>query len=352
MKLLLILLSACMFAQAESLDLLIGKWVNEHETEGVTQVSVRRDGGRTIVQAWGACVPIDCDLGQTDADLWNGIPVATWNHGFATVRMHLIPLPDRRMIVAVETEYKDGSGRKDPGHAEFFQHFEAKQESDEAVRARVLLRQTADAYRNLPSAYFEAISTHTRTATKTEVRTVTKEKIFSTPPNKLRVEFDSPGESYHLIADGVSEWTVYPKANEYRTNPQAKRPVANAPLSRYPLLDNIRGDPKIVESEDARTAGCSMVQITMDHGVTEQLWIDNSTHLVRKDVLDEGQSKEEIIFTLTRLGEPNTPETFAYVQPVQTQKIGRSLHTEPRKHWSGSPPRISACTIWTVARSI
>lgn len=103
MKLLLILLSACMVAQAGSLDLLTGKWVNEHETGGITQVSVRRDGGRTIVQAWGSCVPTDCDWGETDADVWKGIPVATWNLGFSTARMHLIPLPDGRMVVALET---------------------------------------------------------------------------------------------------------------------------------------------------------------------------------------------------------------------------------------------------------
>jgi cytochrome c biogenesis protein CcmG/thiol:disulfide interchange protein DsbE len=312
MKLLLILLSACTIAQAGSLDLLTGKWVNEHETGGITQVSVRRDGGRTIVRAWGSCVPTDCDWGKTDVDVWNRIPVAIWNLGFSTARMHLIPLHDGRMVVALETEFNDGSGRTDPGHAEFFRRLEAKPDSDEAVRARVVLRQTAETYRNLPSAYFEAVSTKTRVATKTEVRTVTPEKIFSAPANKIRVEFDSPGESYLLIDDGVSEWTVYPKANEYQTHPQAKGPIPNGPLSRYVLLENIRGAPKIVGSEDVQNVGCSVVRITMDHGLTEQLWIDNSTHLVRKDILDEGKSKDEIVFTVARLGEAATPETFAY----------------------------------------
>src|ERR1700737_1029867 len=99
MRLLLILLvPACLFAQMGSLRLLTGKWVNEHETGGVTQVIVRGDGARTIVHAWGSCVPTDCDWGETDADLWNGIPVAIWKHGFATTRMQLIPLPDGRMV--------------------------------------------------------------------------------------------------------------------------------------------------------------------------------------------------------------------------------------------------------------
>jgi cytochrome c biogenesis protein CcmG/thiol:disulfide interchange protein DsbE len=222
----------------------------------------------------------------------------------------------------LETELNDGSGRTDSGHAEFFRRLEAKPDSDEAARARAVLRQTAETYRNLPSAYFEAVSTKTRTATKTEVRTVTPEKIFSAPANKIRVEFDSPGEPYLLIDDGVSEWTVYPNANEYQTHPQAKAPIPNGPLSRYVLLDNIRGDPKIVGSEDVQNVGCSVVRITMDHGVTQQIWIDNSTHLVRKDILDEARSKDEIVFTVARLGEAATPETFVY-DPAATNAKNR-----------------------------
>src|SRR5207248_4990473 len=177
-----------------------------------TQVIIRQDGARTIVHAWGSCQPTDCDWGETHVNLWNGIPVAIWKQGFATTRMQLIPLPDCRMVVASESEFNDGSGRKDPGEAEFFRRQEIKSDSHEAIRALALLRQTADTYRNLPASYFAAVSTTTRTTAKTEVRSVTQEKIYSAPPNKIRVEFDGPGESSFLIADGVSEWIVYPKA--------------------------------------------------------------------------------------------------------------------------------------------
>jgi hypothetical protein len=116
MRLLLtLLLQACLFAQTVSRPPLTGIWVNEHETLGFTQVIVRRDGARTIVHAWGSCIPTDCDWGETDADLWNGILVAISKQGFATTRMQLIPLPDGRMVVASEAEFNDGSGRKDPG---------------------------------------------------------------------------------------------------------------------------------------------------------------------------------------------------------------------------------------------
>ena len=320
MRLLLLLVPACLFAQAGSLGLLTGTWVNEHETGGISRVSVRGDGARTIVHAWGACQPTDCDWGETDADLWNGIPVAIWKHGFSTNRVQLIPLPDGRMIVAFETEYHDNSGRKDPGHAEFFARLETKPESDDAVRARAVLRQTAETYRNLPAAYFEAVKTTTRSAAKTEVRTVTRERIFWAPPNKLRVEFDSPGESYVMIADGVSEWEVYPEANEYRTHPQAKGLFTGSPLYSYALLDGIHGDPGIVGHDDTQGADCTVVRIAMQHGVTEQLWIDDSTHFIRKGVSDEGKSKEEIGFTAARIGEAAAPDAFTYDPAVTRAK--------------------------------
>jgi hypothetical protein len=100
--------------------------------------------------------------------------MAIWNEGFATTRMQLIPLADGRMILASKSEFTDGSGRKDPGRAEFFRRFQIKPDSDEASRARAVLRQTAQTYRNLASAYFEAVSTNTRTVGKSELRTVTQ----------------------------------------------------------------------------------------------------------------------------------------------------------------------------------
>jgi peroxiredoxin/outer membrane lipoprotein-sorting protein len=302
---------------------LSGTWISEHETDGVTQVIVRMDGTQTIVHAWGACHPTDCDWGETDAHLWNGIPVAIWKFGFATTRMQLILLPDGRMVVVSETEFSDGSGRKDFREAAFFRRQEIKSDSQEATRIRGLLRQTAETYRHLPVSYFEAVSTKTLTTAKTEVRTVTQEKISWAPPSKIRVEFDGPGESSLLIADGVSEWIVYPKANEYENYPQHQGAIRRGALSRYIQLDSIRGDPSIVGFEYVQGAGCSVVRIVLDHGVTQQLWIDSTTHLVRRDTIDEGKSKEETLFTVTRLGEPAPPDSFNY-DPAATNAKNRS----------------------------
>src|SRR5262245_4778887 len=119
-KCLIVLFPVCLFAQTGSLGLLTGEWVAQSTTGGVTRVSIRTQEGRTILHSWGSCVPTDCDHGEVDLDTWNGIPMAIFKQGYATRRMQLIPIPDGRLIVATESEYHDGSGRKDLGHAEFF----------------------------------------------------------------------------------------------------------------------------------------------------------------------------------------------------------------------------------------
>jgi peroxiredoxin len=75
--------------------------------------------------------------------------------------------------------------------------------------------------------------------------------------------------------------------------------------------------------EDVQGAGCTVVRIALDHGATQQLWIDSSTHLVRKDTIDEGKSKEETVFTVARLGEPTPPDVFTY-DPAATNAKNRS----------------------------
>jgi cytochrome c biogenesis protein CcmG/thiol:disulfide interchange protein DsbE len=311
-KLFPFLLPVCLFAQAGSLDLVSGTWVNQQETRGVTRVSVRQDGGRTIVHAWGACHPTDCDWGEADADLWNGVPMVIWKQGFATRRMQLVPVPDGRMIVGVESEYQDGSGRKDPGHAEFFARRDVAPDSPETAAARALLHQTAETYRNLPASYFEAVSTETRATSGSEVRLVVQSKILSAPPDKVRVESEGAGEPVISIADGTSEWRVYPKTNEYGANPQAKGPLPIGPLSGFTRIDNARDEPRITGREQAEGVDCTVVRIAMERGVSRLLWIDDATHLVRKSVFNEATRKSELRFPVARLGQAAPPGMFAY----------------------------------------
>jgi thiol-disulfide isomerase/thioredoxin len=339
MKLLLIflLLPNCLFAQTQtgSLDLLTGVWVNEQETDNITRINVRRDGTRTLVHAWGACSPNDCDWGETEAELWKGIPTAVWNQGFVTVRMQLIPVATGRIIVASESEFHDESGRNVPAQAEFFQRLEAKPDSEEALRARALLRQASEAYRNLSFAYFEAVSTSTRTLAQSEVRTVTHEKIFLAPPNKARTEYDSSGASHISIDDGVSEWTVYPQANEYQVQPQGNGRIGNGPISPYTFLGEVRGDPKIVGPAMVQDAQCTEVRIAMDHGVSEQVWIEDATRLVRKTKIDEGKSRSETLFSTVRLGEATPSSMFTYDPSATNAKNRITLSHEASQTLTG-----------------
>ena len=219
MRMLLLLLPACPFAQVD----LTGSWINENsQTGGVTQVTLRRDGGRMLAHVWGACHPIDCDWGETDAELWNGISMAIWKHGFSTTRMQFIPQPDGRMLVVYRSEYHDQSGRKDLGHAEFFALKAAVKETPDTANARALLRIVAEAYRKLPPAYFEVVNTTHRKTGKSEIRTLTQNKWYFSPPDKMRIESSGERENVIRIGDGQTQWVIYSDANEFSQTPQGK----------------------------------------------------------------------------------------------------------------------------------
>jgi thiol-disulfide isomerase/thioredoxin/outer membrane lipoprotein-sorting protein len=317
MKFLLSLIPSVLFAQLAQLP---GNWVNENAAGGIPHVSIRTEGARIIVHVWGNCTPVDCDWGEADADLWNGIPMAIYKMGYATSRVQFIPTPDGRLIVAMDRQYHDDSARKFPGKAEYFVRRETVQPTAEAAAARALLRQTAETYRNLPPAYFETISTETRTTSRSEVRTTRRSKIYAAPPNKFRVETAGNGESSVRILDGASEWTFYPAANEYLTNPQAKGFV-NTPFASFALLDQSAGDPSIAGHDN----GASQVRIALEHGVTVQVWIDDATHLVRRWVFDEGRAKSELEIPLARLGETPSPTLFTFDPAASGAKYRREL---------------------------
>jgi cytochrome c biogenesis protein CcmG, thiol:disulfide interchange protein DsbE len=324
MRFMLLLVPACLFAQSAATGSLSGSWINaSSETRvGVTRVVIRTENNRTIVHVWGACQPIDCDWGEVDADLWNGIPLAIWKQGFSTARMQLIPQPDGRMLLAYRSEYNDDSGRKDPGHAEFFTRQETTQDTPDAAAAKAVLQRVAATYRSLPAAHFEVRETTNRRTEKSEIRSVTQRKIYFLPPNKMRVEANDGVEPSVWIADGQTTWTVFPGANEYLKIPQAKDLGAFPYLKTYVLLDTMRGAPKIVGQERLEGADCTVIQIDMERSVSRRLWIDNATHLIRKEVLDQGTRKDEYVFLVAGLGEKLSPALFTY-DPASTKAQSR-----------------------------
>lgn len=67
-------------------DRFVGEWLNENsETRSFTKFIVRKSGRDRCVQAWGACTPKDCDLGETRFNLLgDSVNAEELPYGFAT----------------------------------------------------------------------------------------------------------------------------------------------------------------------------------------------------------------------------------------------------------------------------
>jgi peroxiredoxin len=343
MKFLLWLFPACLAAQTATPDLLTGSWINEdRQNANVAQVVVRRDQNRTIVHGWGSCQPIYCDWGEADTELWNGIPMVIWKQGFSTTRMQLVPQPDGRLLLAYRSEYHDESGRTDAGHAEFFAREKAQTDTPETLAARALLHEVAETYRNLPSARFEWSETTNRFTGKSEIRSSYHVAMLWQPPDKVRIETSSSREPQVSIADGETNWTVYPQSGEYTRVPQGKGPLRGVPT--YSLLDKARGAPKITGHEQLQGVDCTVIQIDLERGVTQRLWIETATHLVRRDSYEEPPTessgvtaKRETNYTLARLGESFAPSVFQYDPAATHAKNRTQLAREASMSLQGQP---------------
>jgi thiol-disulfide isomerase/thioredoxin len=343
MKGLLFFLPVCLAAQTGTTDLFSGTWINVNApTSGVTQFTVRRDGGRTLVHVWGACQPLDCDWGEAEADSWNGIPLVIWKQGFAIRRMQLVAQPDGRMVLVYRSEYQDGSGRTDQGHAEFFLRQEAKQDSPDTAAAKALLKAAAETYRALRTARFESIETVNRLTGKSEIRQQTTKLVLFSAPNHARVETRSSREESIAIDDGASHWEIFPKANEYTRIPQAKDVAAR--MLPYSLLDAARGTPRVSGNERFEGAACTIVQMDLERGVKRELWIDDATHLVRKDLYNAPPTpvtgvaeNRQIIYSVARPEEKSDAALFTYDPAATNARDRQQLRQQASASLIGSP---------------
>jgi hypothetical protein len=122
-------------ATAVAADSIAGSWINENpDTGGVTRLVVRFDDHQQFVRAWGACHPADCDWGEVQCTLHGAGCKATWDHGFATTSMQLLPLQDGRLQAKYRFEFHDKSGRRDRGSEEFFVHGNPPQVARSPIR--------------------------------------------------------------------------------------------------------------------------------------------------------------------------------------------------------------------------
>ena len=118
LRLLPFIFIAGMAIAADSIE---GSWINVNPaTGGVTRLVIRSDDHQLFVRAWGACHPSDCDWGEVECALYGAGCKATWDHGFATTSMQLLPLEDGRLQVKYKADFHDNSGRHDRGSEELF----------------------------------------------------------------------------------------------------------------------------------------------------------------------------------------------------------------------------------------
>ena len=100
---------------------LAGVWTNANDnTRGVTKIQVFDGPGGPQIQAWGSCLPEDCDWGRTDLDLLGtsvtdvtpDYALGSWDPGFkeTTVTMNLNGFLGK--IVDIYHVYSDDSARE------------------------------------------------------------------------------------------------------------------------------------------------------------------------------------------------------------------------------------------------
>jgi thiol-disulfide isomerase/thioredoxin len=80
----------------------------------------------------------------------------------------------------------------------------------------------------------------------------------------------------------------------------------------------------------------------LGRGVTQDLWIDDASHLVRKSVIEEPNSRDELTYTAVRLGVSVANESVAYA-PDATHAVNRveAAHQAPQTMAGNAAPDIA-----------
>ena len=309
-------------AQSGLQEPIVGTWMNaDPQTNEHTRVVVRAEPGKLIAHIFGACEPIDCESSET-LELENGIQSAHSQLESFTTWMQFIPQPDGRLMLASRTEsdrYKPARPIKTS--VEFFNRQVAHIDSPPEAAARTLAALTSDIYRKLKTAKFVSTVTTTTTSATTEWRTSETMTVLYAAPNHMRIDTLGDAEESTRIDDGKIEWLVFPKSNEYRKSPQGT--VLSDSL-RYTNLDQLRGTPRITGHPLIGGVQCTLLHLDREHGAQQDLWIDDTSHLIIKEVFTTpaveqgGNSKvEEQKFTVALADVALDTESFSY-EPSKT----------------------------------
>jgi thiol-disulfide isomerase/thioredoxin/outer membrane lipoprotein-sorting protein len=271
-------------AQTSSQEPIVGTWINaDPQTNEYTRVVVRAEQGKLIAHVFGACEPIDCDSSET-LELKDGIQSAHSQLESFTTWMQFIPQPDGRLMLASRTEsdrYKPTSPIKTS--VEFFNRQTRHMDSPEEEAARTLAALTSETYRNLKSAKFVSAVRTTTTSATAEWRTSRTVTVLYSAPNHMRIDTLGDTEESSRIDDGKTEWLVFPKSNEYRSNPQS---VGLSDRLRYTNLDQLRGTPHITGHPLLDGVQCTILHLDRERGAQQDLWVDDTSHMIIKDVLN------------------------------------------------------------------
>jgi hypothetical protein len=100
-------------------DPFVGTWTNvDPGTGGITKVQITQDASGHHIEAWGACLPTDCEWGKVDLDLLGtsvsdptpDYAIGHWDPGFkdATITLEVV---EDGLVADLYNVFKDDSGR-------------------------------------------------------------------------------------------------------------------------------------------------------------------------------------------------------------------------------------------------
>jgi hypothetical protein len=109
-------------ARSRFFSVFIGSWQNaDSQTRGLPQIVIRSQSGLVYVHTWGACVPINCDWGEVQAQQpSSGTLSASFNSGFQLDSQTLTISANGHLQSVTHTHFADGSGRPDVDELDVF----------------------------------------------------------------------------------------------------------------------------------------------------------------------------------------------------------------------------------------
>jgi len=95
----------------------VGYWINDDiATQSITEIFISISGDNLIVEAFGKCLPTDCDWGTTTTKTSNasdGVIELTWIFSFATEKLTIKLVDKTYAEVEKQCHFTDNSGRQD-----------------------------------------------------------------------------------------------------------------------------------------------------------------------------------------------------------------------------------------------